>query len=82
MRGVPKEVLVCLGVLGEILGERAVSLEHVARATRRHYVARGAVSPAQARLHVIERQCCRRVHTPAVDAPESVPRENLLTRHG
>jgi hypothetical protein len=80
--GVPKEVLAYLRILGEIFGERAMSLENVARATRRHYVARRTVSSAQARLHVIERQCRRRVHTPAVDAPESVPRENLITRHG
>lgn len=82
MRGVPKEVLACLGVLGEVFGKRAVPLEYVAWPTRRHYVARRAVSTAQARLHVVQRQCRRRVHTPAVHAPESVPRENLFTRHG
>ena len=62
MRGVPKEVLACLRVLGEVFGKRAVSLEYVARPTRRHYVARRAVSTAQARLHVIQRQCRRRLH--------------------
>lgn len=86
MRGVPKEVRACLRVLGEVFGKRAVSLEYVARPTRRHYVARRAVSTAQARLHVIQRQCRRRVHTPAPGGtrtqPESVSRENLITRHG
>ena len=79
---VAKEVLSRDLVVGEIFGECAVSLEYVARSTRGHYVARRAVSSAQTRLHVIESQCRRRVHTAAVDAPKSVPRKNLLTRHG
>jgi hypothetical protein len=81
VRGIPKEVFARDLVLGEIFGERAVPLEYVAGSAGGHYVARRAVSSAEARLHVIECQCRRRVDAPAVDAPESVSRENLLTHH-
>ena len=80
--GVSKEVPPRRIILGEELGERAVSLDHVARAAGRHYVARRAVTTAHAWLHVIERQCRRRVHPPTVHAPESVSRKDLVTRHG
>jgi hypothetical protein len=82
VRGESKEVLACRIILGEVLRERAVSLDYVARAASRHYVARRAVTTARAWLHVIERQCRRRLHPPTVHAPEFVSRKDLVTRHG
>jgi hypothetical protein len=82
VRGIPKEVVARHFVVGEILGERSVTLQYVAGPTRGHYVARRAVSSAQTWLHVIERQGGRGMHLAAVHASKSVPRENLVTRHG